>query len=103
MTDATPTHPTGSGKLIWRKPLTRDEVDCAQFATAEAVPADLAPTTFAKLAIMFPDPRDARIAELEAAIVASGKALLEASARIAELELLLSPEGVPATVEELDA
>ena len=38
MTDATPTQPTGSGKLIWRKPLTRDEVDCAQFAKVEARP-----------------------------------------------------------------
>ena len=38
MTDATPTQPTGSGKLIWRKPLTRDEVDCAQFAKLEARP-----------------------------------------------------------------
>ena len=48
MTDATPTQPTGSGKLIWRKPLARVEVDCAQFAK--------------------PDPRDMRIAELEAAL-----------------------------------
>ena len=46
MTDATPTQPTGSGKLIWRKPLTRDVV------------------TFGTL----PDPRDARIAELEGAL-----------------------------------
>ena len=38
MTDATPTQPTGSGKLIWRKPLVRDEVDCAQFAKYEARP-----------------------------------------------------------------
>ena len=32
MTDATPTQPTGSGKLIWRKPLTRD----ARIAELEA-------------------------------------------------------------------
>lgn len=38
MTDATPTQPTGSGKLIWRKPLARDVVDCAQFAKYEARP-----------------------------------------------------------------
>ena len=38
MTDATPTQPTGSGKLIWRKPLVRIEVDCAQFAKFEARP-----------------------------------------------------------------
>ena len=43
MTDATPTQPTGSGKLIWRKPLTRDEVDCAQFAKYEARPIVPAP------------------------------------------------------------
>jgi hypothetical protein len=43
MTDATPTQPTGSGKLIWRKPLTRDEVDCAQFAKFEARPIMPAP------------------------------------------------------------
>ena len=46
MTDATPTQPTGSGKLIWRKPLTEDVIE---FGT-------------------LPDPRDARIAELEAAL-----------------------------------
>ena len=43
MTDATPTQPTGSGKLIWRKPLTRDVVDCAQFAKVEARPIMPAP------------------------------------------------------------
>ena len=43
MTDATPTQPTGSGKLIWRKPLTRDVVDCAQFAKLEARPIVPAP------------------------------------------------------------
>jgi hypothetical protein len=42
----TPYQPTGSGKWIWRKPLTRDVVE---FGT-------------------LPDPRDARIAELEAAL-----------------------------------
>ena len=36
MTDDRPTQPTGSGKWIWHKPLTRDEVDCAQFAKYEA-------------------------------------------------------------------
>ena len=46
MKDATPTQPTGSGKLIWRKPLTEDVIE---FGT-------------------LPDPRDARIAELEAAL-----------------------------------
>ena len=34
----TPRQPTGSGKWIWHKPLTRDEVDCAQFAKFEARP-----------------------------------------------------------------
>ncbi|MFZ1388596.1 MAG: hypothetical protein WAS34_14575 [Thiolinea sp.] len=43
MTDATPNPPTGSGKLIWRKPLTRDVVDCAQFAKFEARPIMPAP------------------------------------------------------------
>lgn len=52
----------------WMDKGIRDEVDMAQFAPSQAVPADLAPTTFAKLAMMFPDPRDARIAELEAAL-----------------------------------
>lgn len=52
----------------WMDRGIRDEVDMAQFATAEAVPADLAATTFAKLAMIFPDPRDARIAELEDAL-----------------------------------
>ena len=46
MTDATPTQPTGSGKWIWHKPLTRDVVTLGTL----------------------PDPRDARIAELEAAL-----------------------------------
>ena len=45
MTDATP-QPTGSGKLIWRKPLTEDVIELGTL----------------------PDPRDARIAELEAAL-----------------------------------
>lgn len=49
----TPYQPTGSGKWIWRRPLTRDVVE---FGT-------------------LPDPRDARIAELEA--------------RVAELEVIL--------------
>ena len=77
MTDATPTQPTGSGKWIWRKPLLRDVVDCAQFAKVEAVPPTLGETTFAKLAMMFPDPRDARIAELEAALRETRKLLLD--------------------------
>ena len=46
MTDATPTQPTGSGTWIWRKPLTEDVIE---FGT-------------------LPDPRDARIAKLEAAL-----------------------------------
>ena len=46
MTDATPTQPTGSGKMIWRKPLTEDVIE---FGT-------------------LPDPRDARIAEMAAAL-----------------------------------
>lgn len=46
MTDATPTQPTGSGKWIWHKPLTRDVVTLGTL----------------------PDPRDARIAQLEAAL-----------------------------------
>ena len=45
MTDATP-QPTGSGKLIWRKPLTEDVIELGTL----------------------PDPRDARIAQLEAAL-----------------------------------
>lgn len=43
MTDATPTQPTGSGTWIWRKPLVRIEVDCAQFAQHEARPIMPAP------------------------------------------------------------
>jgi hypothetical protein len=43
MTDATSTQPTGSGTWIWRKPLTRDVVDCAQFAKFEARPIMSAP------------------------------------------------------------
>ena len=62
-----------------------------------------------------PDPRDARIAELEAEIEASNSAgalVIEVArqrdagykARIAELELALSPErDMAITVEELDA
>ncbi len=42
----TPYQPTGSGKWIWHKPLTRDVIE---FGT-------------------LPDPRDTRIAELEAAL-----------------------------------
>ena len=38
MTDTTPYQPTGSARWIWRKPLTRIEVDCAQFARLEARP-----------------------------------------------------------------
>lgn len=37
MTD-TPRQATGSGTLIWHKPLVRDVVDCAQFAKYEARP-----------------------------------------------------------------
>jgi hypothetical protein len=39
----TPYQPTGSGKWIWRKPLLRDVVDCAQFAKFEARPIMPAP------------------------------------------------------------
>lgn len=38
MTDDRPSQPTGSGAWIWHKPLTRDVVDCAQFAKSEAQP-----------------------------------------------------------------
>lgn len=38
MTDDRPIQPTGSGTLIWHKPLTRDVVDCAKFARYEARP-----------------------------------------------------------------
>ena len=43
MTDATPYTPTGSARWIWRKPLARIEVDCAQFARLEARPIVPAP------------------------------------------------------------
>lgn len=42
----TPQQPTGSGKWIWRKPLSEDAVELGTL----------------------PDPRDARIAQLEAAL-----------------------------------
>ena len=43
MTDDRPTQPTGSGTWIWRTELTRDVVDCAQFAKHEARPIVPAP------------------------------------------------------------
>ena len=67
MTDATPTQPTGSGKLIWRKPLTRDVV---AFGT-------------------LPDPRDAFIAEQEARYFKLEQELNDANARIRELKAAL--------------
>lgn len=42
-------------------------VDCAQFATVQAVPT-MGEAQSARLALMFPDPRDERIAHLEAAL-----------------------------------
>ena len=89
MTDATPTQPTGSGKLIWRKPLTRDVVE---FGTA-------------------PDPRDARIAELEAALKVIGAITMTPGAmscvaisQIVNVTLMSAPEGdMRETVEEWGA
>ena len=77
MTDATPTQPTGSGKLIWRKPLTRD----------------------------------ARIAELEAALKVIGALTMTPGAmscvaisQIVNDALMPAPErDMVASVEELDA
>ena len=93
MTDDTPTQPTGSGKLIWRKPLTRDVVDCAQFAA--------------------PDPRDARIAELEAALRETRKLLLDyrfgqgkrigQAVEFIEAELWTPERDMTMAVEEWDA
>lgn len=97
MTDATPNQPTGSGTWIWRKPLTRDVVDCAQFAAA--------------------DPRDVRIAQLEAALrevrklalVHDNRSLwdrLESVGHVSSAALrgVPSPErDMTITVEELDA
>ena len=92
----TPYQPTGSGKWIWRKPLMRDVIE---FGT-------------------LPDPRDAQIAELEAAWSIAQKAgeglvaickdherrAIVYEARIAELEAALSPEGdMCITHEELPA
>lgn len=92
MTDATPTQPTGSGKLIWRKPLTRDVVE---FGT-------------------LPDPRDEQIEMLEAALKAiyaisdnwdrSCVDRLEAIRNTVRAALMPPPEGdMRETVEELDA
>ena len=74
MTDETPTQPTGSGKLIWRKPLTCDVVE---FGTA-------------------PDPRDLTIAALRESLeaahrfgIANHERAARADARIAELEAAL--------------
>ncbi len=91
----TPTQATGSGTMIWHKPLKRDEVDCAQFAQ--------------------PDPRDARIAELEAALrevrkladVNDGRTdwkRLQDAGQIARTALMPSPErDMKMAQEELDA
>ena len=75
MTDATPTQPTGSGKLIWRKPLTEDVIE---LGTA-------------------PDPRDLTIAALRESLEAAHRFGItnheraeHADARIAELEAALS-------------
>lgn len=91
MTDATPTQPTGSGKLIWRKPLIEDVVE---FGTA-------------------PDPRDARIAELEAALSSVRDDLSSwrisfpshcSTMRTIDAALMPAPErDMAVTVEELDA
>lgn len=91
MTDATPTQPTGTGKLIWRKPLTEDVIE---FGTA-------------------PDPRDARIAELEAALSSVRDDLSSwrisfpshcSTMRTIDAALMPAPEGdMRETVEELDA
>lgn len=91
MTDATPTQPTGSGKWIWRKPLLCDVV---AFGT-------------------LPDPRDARIAELEAAlreiehwceIAVVPNLTLKAIRERANAALMPAPErDMAVTVEELDA
>ena len=74
MTDDRPTQPTGSGKLIWRKPLTEDVIE---FGTA-------------------PDLRDARIAELEEDRelahrfgITNHERAERADARIAQLEAAL--------------
>jgi len=78
----TPYQPTGSGKWIWRQPLRLEVV----FGT-------------------LPDPRDARIAELEAALrevrpYVTGSRL----ERIIDAVLMPSPEGDMAlTVEDLPA
>ena len=90
MTDATP-QPTGSGKLIWRVSLKRDVVDCAQFAK--------------------PDPRDMRIAELEAALKVIGALTMTPGAmscvaisQIVNVTLMPAPErDMAMAVEELDA
>jgi hypothetical protein len=91
MTDATPTQPTGSSKLIWRKPLTEDVVE---FGTA-------------------PDPRDARIAELEAALRETRKLLLDyrfgqgkrigQAVEFIEAELWTPERDMTMAVEEWDA
>ena len=92
MTDATPTQPTGSGKLIWRKPLTEDVIE---FGT-------------------LPDPRDVRTAELEAALrEIESEALRSTGTKwgklaiiqdIASRALMPPPEGdMRETVEEWDA
>ena len=80
----------------WMDKGIRDEVDMAQFAPSQAVPADLAPTTFAKLAMMLPDPRDLTIAALRESLeaahrfgIANHERAARADARIAELEAAL--------------
>ena len=95
MTDDRPAQATGSGTMIRHKPLKRDEVDCAQFAQ--------------------PDPRDARIAELEAALrevrkladVNDGRTdwkRLQDAGQIARTALMPSPErDMKMAQEELSA
>lgn len=91
MTDATPTQPTGSGKWIWHKPLTRDVVTLGTL----------------------PDPRDARIAELEAALRETRKLLLDyrfgqgkrigQAVEFIEAELWTPERDMTMAVEEWDA
>ena len=91
MTDATPTQPTGSGKWIWRKPLVRDVIELGTL----------------------PDPRDARIAKLEAALQMIRRDLGQypetterekRTMRTIDAALMPPPEGdMRETVEEWDA
>ena len=86
------THDGRGHRWIWRaEPLFEDEVDCAQFAK--------------------PDPRDMRIAELEAALKVIGALTMTPGAmscvaisQIVNVTLMSAPEGdMRETVEEWDA